>query len=109
MQATLSPPVSPYPVRVEGHLEHPSRGLWLIKWLLLIPRYFVLAFLCIALFLGSVMAFVALAGPQRWVLRVVTYATVMTSEYPPFRVDHGDEDPGGVLTAMTAPPTDHQS
>jgi hypothetical protein len=38
-------------------------------------------------------------GLQRWVFRVVVYASLMTDEYPPFRLDQGETEPGEVAAA----------
>jgi hypothetical protein len=78
-----------------------NRWLPLVKWLLAIPHYIVLAFLAIAATLCVIVAWFAIlftgryppalfefiVGVFRWWLRVAAYAFLLTTDrYPPFRL-----------------------
>jgi hypothetical protein len=91
----------PSPVVLKADLSKPpSRALWLVKWLLLIPHWIVLALLWVAYIIVGVLAFFAIlftarfprklfnfnAGVLRWTWRVGFYGywILGTDEYPPF-------------------------
>jgi len=95
-----------YPVSIMGELtEPPGRGWWLLKWLLALPHYILLAFLWIAFVVVSIIAFFAIlftakypkrlfdfnVGVLRWTWRVgfYTYQALGTDKYPPFSLKAG--------------------
>jgi hypothetical protein len=78
-----------------------NRGLPLVKWLLAVPHYLVLAVLYLAAAFAVIAAWLAivftgrfprrifdyLVGVGRWTNRVTAYAFILvTDQYPPFRL-----------------------
>jgi hypothetical protein len=41
-------------------------------------------------------------GINRWLCRVLVYVALMCDEYPPFRLDQGQEEPDEVQTVPSA-------
>jgi hypothetical protein len=95
--------VAGYPVTLKAELTSPPvRWLWLVKWLLGIPHFIILAFLWLAAFVVTVVAFFAIlftgkypkglfdfnVGVMRWTWRVEfwSYGVLATDKYPPFRL-----------------------
>jgi hypothetical protein len=87
----------PYP-NAEKELH---RWLPLVKWLLAVPHYIILALLLVAAVVAAIIAWFAILftghypkalfdfgeGVLRWGLRVVAYAFLLaTDSYPPFRL-----------------------
>jgi ABC-type amino acid transport substrate-binding protein len=101
---TESPEAYPVHLYIDHQPEY-NRLLPLVKWLLLLPHYIVLAFLTIAAFVAVLIASVAVVfnrryprglfdfvlGVFRWGVRVTAYLLLMTDRYPPFSLA---DDPG---------------
>jgi hypothetical protein len=102
-----------YPIQVRAqHDASLSRWLWLVKWLLLIPHYIVLAVLWVVFVVLTIVAYLAVlftgrypegiftfnVGVLRWTWRVnyYGYQALGTDRYPPFTLAEVPDYPAGL-------------
>jgi hypothetical protein len=108
--AAVAHDIESSPVTVDATLDsNPSRWLWLVKWLLVIPHAIVLVFLWIAFAVLTIVAGFAILftgryprgifdfnlGVLRWTWRVHYYAygALGTDRYPPFTLGEAPDYP----------------
>ena len=101
---------APFPVRIDAAPKpDASRGLWLVKWLLLFPHLVILSVLWPVFAIFTIAAFFAIAftghyprslfdfnvGVLRWSWRVgyYGYAALGTDRYPPFTLADAPDYP----------------
>nr|WP_221380741.1 DUF4389 domain-containing protein [Actinoplanes polyasparticus] len=113
-------PDHPARMRLDDGADPPPRWLPLVAWLFAIPHILIVVALngsvtwtpaapigvvsAALLIAGIVLLFTGrfprgladlLIGIARWNLRVLTYLTLLTPRYPPFRLDQGGTEPDG--------------
>ncbi|RJQ80263.1 DUF4389 domain-containing protein [Pseudonocardiaceae bacterium YIM PH 21723] len=104
-----------HPVRLEASIDpNLTRWMWLVKWLLAIPHYFVLIFLQIGAVIVWIIAFISVlitgtyprplfdytVGVMRWNWRVNAYVTLLsTDRYPPFKLGSDPDYPADLDVA----------
>lgn len=101
---------TPYPARLDGRLDEPvNRLLWLVKWVLLIPHFFCLVGLWVAMTVLTIVAGISIlfttryprgifdfnVGVIRWTWRVSFYglSAFGTDRYPPFSLQPDPDYP----------------
>ena len=112
----MTSPTKTYPVHLRGELKiPPGQWVWLFKWLLVVPHYFVLWFLTIASAFAWIISLFAIlftgkypkglfdfnVGVLRWWWRVgfYSYQALGTDKYPPFSLDPDSNYPANLEVA----------